>query len=639
MSEDVTALGRAKAILGSRFWRTVKVRLMLLSLAGAVTLISTLAIVLYLTQQRMEKQAEQDALLLAQVIASEYRTRIHNLQQMLALLARWPEVKDSPPEQCAAAFPQLAGLWHLGALFGLASSSGAVYCNSVALNALLDSADHAFLAQIGANGNAYRLSRGESQPHLLVAHPVTGRSGQVSHVVVGLATLDWSASVPEANRPDTEPAIVLANREGQVLAVYPPGFAGTDGRLPVTDEWSALWRHGTLTGTLPWPGEPRRIAGFATLQDADHELAIGVFFDRPPLWHHSTAAVLEGFLLVAGTLLVVFLLILYSNYRVILRYLTSLVRTARRMAAGDYSVRSEWSDDPSEFGSLARAFNALAENLALREQKLREQAEQLERSNVELEQFAYVASHDLKEPLRMVASFCDLLQQRYSHQLDARAQRYIHYAVDGAQRMQTLISDLLMLARVGNQASPPTAVDCQTLLQEVVSDLRHIVHQNQAQISFSNLPCVQGDATQLAQLFRNLLVNALKFRGTLLPQIRIEAVPDNDGWAFAVGDNGIGIAPEYLDRIFLIFQRLHQRDSYPGNGIGLAVCKKIVERHGGRIWVESTLGAGSTFHFTLPQTSPSHDEGQSGTPSDQHKGRSVCSNGVMASAGSGRTKA
>jgi signal transduction histidine kinase len=602
-----TRRARLPAIPGGRYRRTVKLRLILLSLAGALAMIATLAIVLYLTQQRIQEQAEQDAVLLARVIASEYRTRIHALQQVLNLLAQWPAAPDDPAAPCAA----LSGLTDprpVAAVFGLVSSTGAALCDGGPLNARLDATDRAFLARLGTAGGAYRLTGTAPQPRLLVVHPVTGRSDAARHFVVAVATLDWSGILPGGDGSGAEPAVVLAARDGGILASYPAGFAVAEENLADTAFWDSLRRHGAASGIVTRRDGEEKIAGFAVVRDDASPLFIGVFLNRSPLWHNTFTTLLENLILVTGALVAVFLLILYSHYRIILRYLSSLVGTARRMAAGDFSVRAEWAEDPSEFGSLARAFNTLAENLATREKKLREQAAQLERSNIELEQFAYVASHDLKEPLRMVASFCGLLQQRYAAQLDAKAQQYIHYAVDGAQRMQTLIGDLLTLARVGSQSAPFAPVDCQTLLQQVVSDLRHIIRKNQAQISYAGLPCVQADETQLAQLFRNLLGNALKFHGPAPPRIRIEAFPDTDGWVFAVHDNGIGIAPEFLDRIFLIFQRLHQRDHYPGNGIGLAVCKKIVERHGGRIWVESTVGGGSTFYFSLPQPSTFDDE-------------------------------
>jgi two-component system, sensor histidine kinase and response regulator len=227
----------------------------------------------------------------------------------------------------------------------------------------------------------------------------------------------------------------------------------------------------------------------------------------------------------------------------------------------------------------------------------------LQRSNVELEQLAYVASHDMQEPLRMIASYLQLVAQRYDDKLDADGREFIAYAVDGAKRMQALINDLLAYSRVGTKARPFERVDCAAVAATAIAHLRVAIEESGARVTYDALPPVQGDATQLLQLVQNLLGNALKFHGDAPPRVHIGCEAMDGQWCFSVSDNGIGIAPEYFDRIFGLFQRLHGRREYPGTGIGLALCKKIVERHGGRIWVESAEGRGSAFKFTLPRSS------------------------------------
>ena len=235
------------------------------------------------------------------------------------------------------------------------------------------------------------------------------------------------------------------------------------------------------------------------------------------------------------------------------------------------------------------------------EQKLQETAAALERSNKELEQFAYVASHDLQEPLRMVASYVQLLARRYHDQLDADANDFINFAVDGAKRMQTLINDLLAYSRVGTRGKAMVTTDCELVLQEALNNLQVTTAESHAVITHDPLPKVIGDAVQLNQLFQNLISNAIKFRKPgAIPHIQVTAERHAAEWRLAVRDDGIGIDLRNADRIFQIFQRLHTREEYPGTGIGLAVCKKIVERHGGHIWVESQPGEGATFFFTLP---------------------------------------
>jgi len=235
------------------------------------------------------------------------------------------------------------------------------------------------------------------------------------------------------------------------------------------------------------------------------------------------------------------------------------------------------------------------------ERKLKEASLALERSNKELEQFAYVASHDLQEPLRMVGSFVQLLARRYQDKLDSDANEFIGYAVDGAAQMQALISDLLAYSRVGTRGKPFEPTDCGTILQRALNNLQVAITESGAAVTHDPLPTVMGDTTQLTQLFQNLIGNAIKFRRPgQAPQVHVGVRRRDSEWLFAVRDNGIGIDAQFTDRIFQIFQRLHARDEYPGTGIGLAVCKKIVERHGGRIWVESEPGKGSTFFFVLP---------------------------------------
>jgi len=235
---------------------------------------------------------------------------------------------------------------------------------------------------------------------------------------------------------------------------------------------------------------------------------------------------------------------------------------------------------------------------------LQEQTDELKRSNEELEQFAYVASHDLQEPLRMVASFTQLLEGRYGDRLDADGREFIAYAVDGTHRMQALIHALLEYSRVGSRGTSRASVNMEHLFEGVITDLRAAIAESGATVTCTPLPIVEGDPIQLGQLLLNLISNAVKFRGERPSVVHVSAERHGGEWHFAVRDNGIGIDPEYADRIFVIFQRLHTRDRYQGTGIGLAVCKKIVQVHGGRIWVESQPDQGATFYFTLPAAMP-----------------------------------
>ncbi len=241
---------------------------------------------------------------------------------------------------------------------------------------------------------------------------------------------------------------------------------------------------------------------------------------------------------------------------------------------------------------------------AIRETKLRKEhqefQQQLARSNRDLEQFAYVASHDLQEPLRMVATYTQLLAERYQGKLDDKADKYIRYAVEGALRMQTLVQDLLAFSRVGRQGNDVKDTDCNQIVESALKNLQAAIVESGAEIVCGNLPTVDADGSLLTQVFQNLIGNAIKFRGLQRSLIRVTAENKSKQWIFSVTDNGIGIAPEHADMVFVIFKRLHTREEYPGSGIGLAICKKIIEQHGGKIWVESQPGQGSSFRFTLP---------------------------------------
>jgi signal transduction histidine kinase len=262
---------------------------------------------------------------------------------------------------------------------------------------------------------------------------------------------------------------------------------------------------------------------------------------------------------------------------------------------------------PPEISRLAVDVEAMRDRivdelgqLAEKQEDLDERNRDLVRSNVELEQFAYVASHDLQEPLRKVTSFVQLLQQRYGGELDDRADQYIEFAVDGAKRMQTLVNDLLTFSRVGRTTERFLPVELAACAQLAVSSLSSPILESGARIAVGDLPVVMGDASLLASLFQNLIGNSVKFRGPDAPDVHLAAVRQEADWLVTVADNGIGIEPRFSDRIFVIFQRLHGRESYEGTGIGLALCKKIVEFHGGVIWIDTEYQGGTKVCFTLP---------------------------------------
>ncbi|MEU5563979.1 sensor histidine kinase [Micromonospora musae] len=321
-------------------------------------------------------------------------------------------------------------------------------------------------------------------------------------------------------------------------------------------------------------------------------------------------------LLIIAALVVVVtgVLLLLSLDRTVVRPLTELAQHVRRVAEGDFQHAIPGSGPP-EFVQLADDVDTMRRRIAadlaeVREARqriewvnsqLQKQAEELTRSNRDLEQFAYVASHDLQEPLRKVASFCQLLQRRYAGQLDERADQYIAFAVDGAQRMQRLINDLLAFSRIGRLTVGFSEVDLNKVMGEVAGQTEAARQYADAELTWSELPVIQGEEPLLTNLLANLVSNSIKFRRSDVPsKVHVSARQVGDEWEITCQDNGIGIEPEFADKIFVIFQRLHSKDAYPGTGIGLAIVKKIVEYHGGRVWVDTDVSEGAAIRFTLP---------------------------------------
>jgi signal transduction histidine kinase len=323
--------------------------------------------------------------------------------------------------------------------------------------------------------------------------------------------------------------------------------------------------------------------------------------------------------LLSGALLLIIALVALAVLirRTVLRPVSELTGQVRRVSQGDFAHPFEVTG-PTEIAELSAHVDAMRNHIVEEWQdatqaraQLAEQADELRRSNAELEQFAYVASHDLQEPLRKVASFCQMLDRRYSDVLDERGKQYIDFAVDGAKRMQALINDLLNFSRVGRVNREMTTLKCEVVLQTALDNLGLARSEGDAGISWDPMPEVVGDQTLLTQVFQNLIGNAIKFRGEASPRIHIGVRRAGDDWEFACSDNGIGIEAAYAERVFLIFQRLHPKDEYTGTGIGLALCKKIVEYHGGRIWLDNEPRAdqstGTTIRWTLPAPAPVTD--------------------------------
>lgn len=368
-----------------------------------------------------------------------------------------------------------------------------------------------------------------------------------------------------------------------------------------------------LGGALGRTGEQRFDAVRTAL--ADERARLDTLHGRTVRRLRSEAAAVGRALAAGAVVLVIGAVALTMLVRItLLRPVTELTGRVRRVSEGDFDHPLDVTG-PAEIAELAAHVDAMRDHILnewrtateaqimLGEQaaELRRSNKELGRSNTELEQFAYVASHDLQEPLRNIARFCELLERRYSGVLDERGKRYIEYAVGGAARMQTLIDDLLAFSRVERSGREMTAVACDEVMDQALENLGLALSESDAGITRDPLPEVTGDPVLLTHLLQNLLSNAIKFRREAAPRVHVGVRRDGDLWEFACSDNGIGIDPAHADRIFLVFQRLHPKDDYSGTGIGLALCRKIVEYHGGRIWLDADHGgAGTVIRWTLP---------------------------------------
>ncbi len=449
------------------------------------------------------------------------------------------------------------------------------------------------------------------------------------------ALLDQETSVRgyavNGDRSDLEPYQEGVRREQSLAASIrdlSADYPDVRRSLDVVEQQTAQWRSQVAEPVITTVERDGAAAGQALITDATRQQFDGIRSSVNTLQDeiltvreetaervNATSNTLVVLLIIAALVVTTAgVVMLLSLDRILIRPLAALVSQVREVADGDYRHHIEGSGPP-EFRRLAEDIDQMRMKIARELDEVREareriewvnsqlqkQAEELTRSNRDLEQFAYVASHDLQEPLRKVASFCQLLQRRYAGQLDERADQYIAFAVDGAQRMQRLINDLLAFSRIGRLTTGFTEVDLNKVMGDVAGQTEAAVQYADAELTWGEMPTIRGEEPLLTNLLVNLVSNSVKFRRPdVPPKVHVSARLVDGEWEISCQDNGIGIEPEFADKIFVIFQRLHSKDAYPGTGIGLAIVKKIVEYHGGRVWVDTDAGEGTTIRFTLP---------------------------------------
>ena len=627
-SEKNQDQGKGQAPPGrTPFFSLLRVRLLALVL---LAILPALGLVLYTGLEQRETarlDAEASARRIVKLAASSQKQHFEATRQLLTTLAQLPQVCPERAGETQTLFANLLQLHQVYANIGALDASGKVFASAV-----LPAASHYSLADRGYFRMAsnslkfaveFQIDRISRRPSVTMAHPlrVNGKFAGVVFAALDLKFLNQLAARAELPEGST---LTVVDRRGAILVRHPSpetggNWVGTSiTNMPVVSKF--LTEGSDMTGTFRGLDGVKRLYAATPLSRTGGLPDAHVFVGIPveAAFANSNRTMRQN-LTFLGIVAVLALTAAWTGGDFfVLRQVHGLVDAARRMSKGDLTARSGFDPGPGELGQLARSFDEMAVSMekhvadleraqadlrALNEQleeRVLERTLELRRSNEDLEQFAYVASHDLQEPLRMVSSYIALLRQREGAKLDTNSQQFIGIALDGAARMQQLIQDLLAYARIGKQERDLAPVECEEACDIAVGNLQLAIEKAGATMTRDPLPRVHGDLTLLTQLFQNLIANALKFRGEAAPHVHVGCSRRGGDWEISVRDNGIGIAPQDFERVFVVFQRLHSREKYPGTGIGLSVCKKIVERHGGHMRVESKPGKGTTFFFTIP---------------------------------------
>jgi len=608
-----------------------KLRVRLLALV-LLAILPALALVVYTAldqRHSAKKEAIASAQRIVRLAASAQRQHVEASRQLLITLSQLLEVRPDRADEAQALFKNLLQVHPIYANIGAIDADGYVFASALPVTNRLYLGDRSYF-QLARD--THRFAVGEFQTgrisgiaSLNMANPIKGREADRFYGVVFVSLdLNWlNQMAARAELPDGSTLTAL-DRNGTILVRYsvPESTINYVGQSLTnnTRVMSFLKAGVESVGVSSGMDGVKRLYTTTPLSRSggitDAHVIVGIPVKAAYAMANQTLVQNLIFLVIVSALALGAAWIASDLF--VLRHVRGLVVAANKMRGGDLSARSGVEHGPGEISQLARSFDEMAGSLEQRvrelqeaetelkvlnedlEQRVIERTLELKRSNEDLEQFAYVASHDLQEPLRMINNYLQLLRQRYKEQLDTNAHDFIGFALDGSKRMHQLIHDLLAYSRVGTHGKELVPTDCEQVFADALANLTVAIEESNAAVTHDPLPTVTGDEVQLTQLFQNLIGNAVKFRGEAVPEVRIGVVRKGAEWEFTVSDNGIGIAEQDFPRIFIVFQRLHSREKYAGTGIGLSVCKKIVERHGGRIWVESKLGKGTTFHFTIP---------------------------------------
>jgi signal transduction histidine kinase len=577
-------------------------RLVLLVLFAVIPALGVLLFTAFSEIRYEMDRALKDAHRFARYAAEHNNSAMNGTKHLLLGLSKIPQIRDMDAPACEKIFTDLIDVYPSYENILLVDASGSIVCSGRPLTITRIPTNTEWFTKAVSEGSfyfgSYRLGLVTGATEFSLSFPVED-NGAVKSVLSTTFNLSWFRAIAAGSQLPEGTTLTVLDSSGKILAMYPDAgdwIGKSIGRSKAVEMMQSnndgMFRAIGLDGA-------KRLFGFTTMtgQGTNLRLMVGIP-EKLAMEPVKKVFFYIGVWIVFSTIVLITAWVAGSLFA--LNKINRLVNVTKELSAGNLSIRTGIRSGRGDLGQLARAFDSMAEALQERDRELEAQTEELERSNEELEQFAYIASHDLQEPLRMISSYTQLLAKRYKDQLDGDANEFINYAVDGANRMQVLINDLLSYSRVGTKGEEFSHVDLNSVLDAVKANLKGVIEETGAVIKYSKLPTVMADNSQMIQLFQNLIGNAVKFRREgVTPEIEITSKKEGNLFRFVVKDNGIGIDKKYLDRIFVIFQRLHTKEEFPGTGIGLAICKKIVERHGGEISVESAEGKGSDFTFTL----------------------------------------
>ena len=610
-----------------------------LMLLVVLAILPMFGLLLYHAEEERERELlalKEETVRLAETSAGSVSNVIEGTRQLLFSMAHFGPVCAKNGPESSALFTKLLNNTSFFYNLGLSEGEGLNIASAVPGEGIVGS-DHSAFTRLQQNRDfsigAFSHGKTAHDPFLVLAYPLPDQpADKPAAAIYASLKLETLQRCISGLRLLPKSVIVIVDRNGVELARNPDPNKWVGHKA---NSWMKLQAKGLQSGFIETMGVDgvTRLYYYVPVPDSDNGLFVNIGMSKDAILATLRAGFYRNLLILdLFTLLALGCAWFFADYSV-LRYVKRLSSASRQLAQGKWDTRARLTGGARELQQLGRAFDDMAttlrehrDRLELRveqrtrqlsqfNESLKEEIEErkqaqavslklmgnLERSNKELEQFAYVASHDLQEPLRLVSAYTQLLLQRYRDKLDTEAEPITKFITEGVSRMQRLIQDLLSYSRVSNQSQTLSLAEAELILQTALRNLAMVIREQKAVVTHDPLPVLMCDPTKLGQLFQNLLSNGIKFHGEEPPRIHVGVCKTEDeaAWLFSVSDNGIGIDQEYFDRIFVIFQRLHTRSKYPGTGIGLAICKRIVEQHEGKIWVESAPGKGCTFYFTI----------------------------------------